>query len=528
MSSGIGSLYKVLKDENRRRIILLLQEKGSLSYVDLMKALGVVNTGKMNYHLKVLGNLLSKNENGQYILSEKGVLASRLLQEFSEADTAIQLKSSSKRSQVLWGGIIICVFALIGWFSLFRFLNIEFGGSYASDVEPSGPLFFLVIIFSFIGAYIIISDLRKNSKTHRILSNLAKGAVILFTISLIILGSSLVGFSMKLPNSVEHLTEVAHQDNPGANYTIFLSGPVFSTPIYRLDLVIANTTGINPKTLNVTVTNIEHNQTSTVFGGDTIKGQTFQVYLPLEVGHNRIDWDGLDVTQMTLYMRMGESPNVARINMWIAGLLTLVAGTIALFGFEVNELFQGRKTGIFWWGLIIFGLALSWLFGVLWFGIVVFSNVPFLSSIYGIGQILPSLAFLYVGFRMMQGGVMKESQTYAALKSRLSGLQFYLSQRNYRGLVYLLASVLIVVLASGSGSVIGGVIQYIDILGVILLFLFFGPPSMYGGWINPAYSVLAYAVLVFGLFVEIFILCEFFILVNAVSRTQEPEPKTCN
>jgi DNA-binding transcriptional ArsR family regulator len=40
MGSGITSLHKVLKDETRLRIILLLQEKGSLSYVDLMKALG--------------------------------------------------------------------------------------------------------------------------------------------------------------------------------------------------------------------------------------------------------------------------------------------------------------------------------------------------------------------------------------------------------------------------------------------------------------------------------------------------------
>ena len=61
MSSGLASLHKVLKDKTRRRIILLLQERGSLGYVDLMKALGIENTGKMNYHLKVLGDLLSSS-----------------------------------------------------------------------------------------------------------------------------------------------------------------------------------------------------------------------------------------------------------------------------------------------------------------------------------------------------------------------------------------------------------------------------------------------------------------------------------
>lgn len=82
MSSGIASLYRILKDGTRCRIVLLLQERGSLSYVDLMKALEITNTGKMNYHLKVLGELLSKREDGEYVLSKKGLLASRLLLEF--------------------------------------------------------------------------------------------------------------------------------------------------------------------------------------------------------------------------------------------------------------------------------------------------------------------------------------------------------------------------------------------------------------------------------------------------------------
>jgi uncharacterized membrane protein YtjA (UPF0391 family) len=84
MNSGIDSFHKILKDENRRRIILLIHEKKSICYVELMKALGITSTGKMNYHLKILGNLLSKNEAGQYTLTEKGDLASRLLLEFPE------------------------------------------------------------------------------------------------------------------------------------------------------------------------------------------------------------------------------------------------------------------------------------------------------------------------------------------------------------------------------------------------------------------------------------------------------------
>jgi DNA-binding transcriptional ArsR family regulator len=85
MSDGLASLHKILKDETRRKIVLLLNEKGSLSYTELMETLGFVTTGLLNYHLKVLGDLLAKNENGWYILTEKGKLALKLLLEFPEA-----------------------------------------------------------------------------------------------------------------------------------------------------------------------------------------------------------------------------------------------------------------------------------------------------------------------------------------------------------------------------------------------------------------------------------------------------------
>ena len=116
MASGIASLHKILKDETRRKIILLLNENGSLSYTDLMDTLGIVSTGTLNYHLKVLGDLLSKNEGGQYTLTERGKLASRLLIEFPEANNQLERKKWQRRfwtavgvSQIV---ILITVLAL--------------------------------------------------------------------------------------------------------------------------------------------------------------------------------------------------------------------------------------------------------------------------------------------------------------------------------------------------------------------------------------------------------------------------------
>jgi DNA-binding transcriptional ArsR family regulator len=57
MSSGLASLHKILKDETRRKIILLLNGKGSLGYTELLDNSEAGSTGLLNYHLKVLGDL---------------------------------------------------------------------------------------------------------------------------------------------------------------------------------------------------------------------------------------------------------------------------------------------------------------------------------------------------------------------------------------------------------------------------------------------------------------------------------------
>ena len=99
MSFGLASLYKILKDETRRKTVLLLSEKGVLSYTDLMDELGIVSTGMLNYHLKVLGDLVTKNEAGQYLLTGKGKLASRLLTEFPDESNQAEKR---KRQRLFW------------------------------------------------------------------------------------------------------------------------------------------------------------------------------------------------------------------------------------------------------------------------------------------------------------------------------------------------------------------------------------------------------------------------------------------
>ncbi len=83
MGYGFDSLHRVMKDATRRKILLLLNERGHSSYTDLMKTLEIENTGTLNYHLKILKDLVEK-EDSNYSLTEKGKLAAQLLYEYPE------------------------------------------------------------------------------------------------------------------------------------------------------------------------------------------------------------------------------------------------------------------------------------------------------------------------------------------------------------------------------------------------------------------------------------------------------------
>ena len=133
MNTGLTSLHKILKDETRRQIVLLLNEKSSLTYTELLDSLEVVSTGLLNYHLKVLGDLLSKNEEDKYVLTEKGKLASRLLSEFPE-DNNLKKKPVWWRKFWVAEAIVTPIYLVInvalyfiGYIDMTTFYKLTFG-----------------------------------------------------------------------------------------------------------------------------------------------------------------------------------------------------------------------------------------------------------------------------------------------------------------------------------------------------------------------------------------------------------------
>ncbi|WP_252897088.1 winged helix-turn-helix domain-containing protein [Metallosphaera hakonensis] len=66
----MDSFTRILKDRTRKDILIYLYNKNKATYSDILHDLNL-STGKLNYHLKILEPLITK-EGEYYMLNEKG------------------------------------------------------------------------------------------------------------------------------------------------------------------------------------------------------------------------------------------------------------------------------------------------------------------------------------------------------------------------------------------------------------------------------------------------------------------------
>lgn len=105
----ISNIYQILSNPTRRKIIEILGARGSAGLRELMDTLGV-SAGSVYYNIELLGDLVRREGDKRFILTEKGWMAYRLLmdgkEKFSEmkyySRGFISLKTRSKISTILF------------------------------------------------------------------------------------------------------------------------------------------------------------------------------------------------------------------------------------------------------------------------------------------------------------------------------------------------------------------------------------------------------------------------------------------
>ena len=120
-------IYSALKHPIRRKILRMLSDE-QLSYTQMLKELDL-DTGHLNYYLESLGELVIKNEEGKYRLSEMGQAAIGLMKKVEDRATQekeitwLKQQKRQKRRTILLLQTFAIIMLLV---ASFVFFNVKF------------------------------------------------------------------------------------------------------------------------------------------------------------------------------------------------------------------------------------------------------------------------------------------------------------------------------------------------------------------------------------------------------------------
>ncbi len=86
-------LHSTLGHPIRKRLIEFLSEKGEAGFKDLKASLNLT-VGTLYYHLEILGDLITQNDQRKYLLTKKGKAAKKLLESGAEVQAVDSLTSA--------------------------------------------------------------------------------------------------------------------------------------------------------------------------------------------------------------------------------------------------------------------------------------------------------------------------------------------------------------------------------------------------------------------------------------------------
>jgi hypothetical protein len=145
------SFNDVLKHPIRRKVINALGANKNLSYVELLNITEAANTGKFNYHLKILGDLIQKDSDGKYGLTDKGQLALKFLQQFPEkkpeSPTSLHMVDAAL---IGLAGVFLIVANPVLWVGLWVTANKFVVPVFTLSLFALGSLFYGLFVPSFV------------------------------------------------------------------------------------------------------------------------------------------------------------------------------------------------------------------------------------------------------------------------------------------------------------------------------------------------------------------------------------------
>ncbi len=118
-SDDYDLIFAALKNPTRRQILILLEQKGEVSFTEIQNALKVIDTGLLSYHLKELNLLVEQSKRGKYSLSEIGqtsIVLFRKVEREQERTTKIgQKEVDSYLTRHFWSSLILASLVIVSY-----------------------------------------------------------------------------------------------------------------------------------------------------------------------------------------------------------------------------------------------------------------------------------------------------------------------------------------------------------------------------------------------------------------------------
>lgn len=121
-------IFTALKHPVRRQILLLLEERGEVSFSEIQNVVSINDTGLMSYHLKELAPLIEQSARGKYRLSGIGqtsvTLFRKVESEKERLDTAIRSELEKLVGEIIFVFFIV-VITLIAPLSVDIYVSVQ-------------------------------------------------------------------------------------------------------------------------------------------------------------------------------------------------------------------------------------------------------------------------------------------------------------------------------------------------------------------------------------------------------------------
>jgi DNA-binding transcriptional ArsR family regulator len=154
-----NEIFAALRHPIRRQLLLLLEDKGEMSFTEIQNAVGMSDTGLMSYHLKELAPLVEQSARGKYCLSEVGRASVTLFRKVEMEKDKTSRVVCRELERII--GKAVLLFFIVGVtlmapLSVDIYLSVETISQSSLSMEQASVMYFVGLLGMILGVLLFV------------------------------------------------------------------------------------------------------------------------------------------------------------------------------------------------------------------------------------------------------------------------------------------------------------------------------------------------------------------------------------